>query len=203
MTHKPTVFVVDDDIEVRRSMRWLCESVNLAVETYASAESFLNAYDPVRPGCLVLDVRMPGMNGLELQKKLFEEKCHLPIIIVSAFADVPVTVRAMKAGAVTLIEKPYKDQMLIDQIQDALERDEVQLRAMNDQLDIDDRLALLTPREREVMNLVVTGNTAKQAAQILNISPKTIDVHRSHIMKKMRADTIAELVRMVMTAGRS
>ena len=197
MSNEATVFVVDDDEAMRKSLRRLMESVGLPVETYGNAEAFLANYDPARAGCLILDIRMPGMSGLELQEKLISDHIRIPTIIISAHGDVEKAVRAMKSGAVDFIRKPYKGKVLLTRIREALLLD---ARARNEEAqraDIADRIARLTPREREVMGLLVAGKPAKRIAFELGLSRKTIDVHRGHIMTKMRVDTLVELARMV------
>jgi FixJ family two-component response regulator len=203
MTPGPTVFVVDDDQAVRNCVRRLVESVHLKAEAFDSAEEFLRTYDPARPGCLVLDVRMPGMSGLELQQRLANLGYSIPIVMVSGYGDVTVAVRAMKAGAVSFIEKPFNDHVLLDTIREAIERDvqtrQEQLRAV----EIQARIDRLTPREREVMDLLVAGNVSKTVAAKLRLSEKTVEVHRAHVMKKLEAKSIAELVRFAFLSGKS
>ena len=196
MSNKPTVFVVDDDREVRESIRWLIESVDLAVETFGSGQEFLDAYDPDKPGCVVLDVRMPQSSGLELQKKLLARGLDIPVIIVSAYGSVPVAVEAMKAGAVDFIEKPFSDQALLDRIHQAIAKDQEVRRRKAKRAEVAARVEVLTAREREVMDLVVVGKATKQIAIDLRISPKTVEAHRARIMQKMAADSLAELVQM-------
>ncbi len=194
MSSEPTVFVVDDDSEVRETLKWLVESVGLKIETFASAQDFLNAYDPDRPGCLVTDVRMPGMSGIELQAKLMAEEVTLPIIVVSGYADVPTAVRSMKGGAIDFVEKPFNEQMLLERIQLSILEDARlrQKRAQGERARA--RLRSLTPRERQVMDLVILGRSNKQIARELNISPKTVEAHRSNVMAKMKAQSLPELV---------
>lgn len=201
MSNEPTVFVVDDDEEVRESIRWLIESVGLAVQTFASAKAFLDAYDPDQPGCVVLDVRMPEMSGPELQKKLLASGIEIPTIIVSAFGSVAVAVDAMKHGAMDFIEKPFSDQAMLDRIHQAIEKDRLQRRRKVQKTKAAARIDVLTAREREVMDLVVDGKATKQIAVELGISPKTVEAHRAHIMQKMAADSIAELVRLAVAAS--
>ena len=191
-----TVFVVDDDDAVRNSMRWLVESVGLPVETYASAREFLETHDPNRPGCLVLDVRMPGMSGLDLQEKLHENGIVIPIIVVTGHGDVPTAVRAIKAGAVEFIEKPVNDQLLLDTIQRCIEKDTEYRRESATRSVIEMRYMSLTPREREVMAQVVAGEPNKVIARNLDLSAKTIEAHRAAVMRKMEADSLASLVHM-------
>ncbi len=193
MTTSPTVFVVDDDQAMRSSVRWLVESIGLHVEEYGSAREFLERGDLTRTGCLVLDIRMPEINGLEL----LERDCHLPVIIVTGYADVPSVVRAMKVGALDVLQKPCSDKELLDRIQEAIELDTRIRDKRQQQIGFRQRLAMLTPREREVLDLVVAGRSSKQIAQALAISEKTVEVHRSHIMKKLDVGGVAELVRKV------
>ena len=197
MPTDPTVFIVDDDEAVRRSLRRLIASAGMAVEDYATAEEYAGRYDPSRPGCLVLDVRMPGMSGLELQKMLQQKGMRIPVIIVSGHGDVPKAVQAMKGGAVDFIEKPFKGEVLLDRIRQAIELDGQVRRRQARRAEVQSRLALLTPREREVMELLATGTPAKQVAYQLGLSRKTVDVHRSHIMMKLQIDSLVELVRML------
>ena len=194
-----TVFVVDDDKAVRKGLRILMKSVGLAVETFASAREFLDAYDPDRPGCLVLDVRMPGMSGLELQARLAEQAIEIPIIFLSAHGDVPMAVRAVKMGALDFIEKPFRHQVLLDLIQQAIEKDAQDRREREKQQSVHMRLELLTERERQVLDLVVAGEPNKAIADDLGISEKTVEFHRSNVMKKMGVYSLPDLVRAVLS----
>lgn len=198
---RPTVFIVDDDPDMRRSLERLIRSMFVNVEAHASAQAFLNAYHSSRPGCLVLDVRMPGMTGLELQEKLKAEGSNLPVIFITGHADVPMAVRALKAGAVDFVEKPFASDELLDRIRIALEQDAQSRRAHAQSAEVQARLATLTPREREVLKLVVGGLPTKQIAMKLGISAKTVDVHRSRIVGKMQAENVAALVRMAIQLG--
>ncbi|MFK7777718.1 MAG: response regulator transcription factor [Gimesia sp.] len=191
-----TVFVVDDDPAIRKSLRWLIESVGLKVETFELASDFLQKYLPDSPGCLVLDVRIPGMSGLELQEKLRERGYDIPVIIVSGYGDVPMAVRAMKAGAVDFLEKPVSDQVLLDYIQKSIERDikSKQNRLQNKELI--ERKASLTRREHEVMEHVVSGLSSREIAGLLNVSFKTVEAHRAKIMKKMQVKSVPKLIQM-------
>lgn len=193
---EPTVFVVDDDAAVRQSLEWLVGSVGLRTQTYESAQAFLDAYDRERPGCLVLDVRMPGMSGLELQERLAAEGVTLPVIVVSGYADVPTAVRVMKQGAVDFIEKPFSDQAMLDRIQASIERDQKARQAQAERARARGSRDSLTRREAEVMALVIVGKSNKEIARDLAISPKTVEVHRANVMKKMQADSLADLVRL-------
>ena len=202
MGRDAAVFVVDDDPAIRESLRWLIESVGLTVKVFPTAQEFLEGYDPTTPGCLVLDVRMPGMSGLDLQTELSTRKIGIPIIIITGHAEVPVAVRALKAGAMDFIEKPFSDQLLLDRIRRAIELDEEVRRVQSQRREVAARLAQLTPREREVMELVIAGKPNKVIASELGLSPKTVEVHRAHVMKKMRVDSLADLVRLGMMSRR-
>ncbi len=193
---EPTVFVVDDEDEIRESLRWLIESVGLRVQTFSSAQSFLDGYVPSSPGCLVLDVRMPGMSGLDLQEELVNRGIEIPVIIVTAYGDVQTAVRAMKAGAVDFVEKPVGEQGLLDQIQKAVADDLKNYQTRADQLVVKERYERLTPRESEVMTLVVDGLSSKEIAAQLDVSFKTVEAHRAKIMKKMEARSVPHLIRM-------
>lgn len=196
-TNKPTVFVVDDDEMVRDSLRWLLEAAGFKVETFASGEDFLKGYDPGWPGCLIVDLRMPGMSGLDVQKALTEEKIPIPTIFLTGHGTIPHAVRAMRRGAVDFITKPYNDQTLLDRVEQCLARDRQARRERVEQAEIEKRLANLTPRERQVMGYVVDGKSNKVIAAELGISQKTVEAHRARVMEKMRADSLAELVRIV------
>jgi len=181
-------------------LRWLIESVGLTVRTCASAQEFLRTYAPGDPGCLVLDVRMPGMSGLDLQAELKARKVRIPILIITGYAEVPLAVRAMKAGAFEFIEKPFSDQTLLDRIRAAVAKDEVdrRQRALRDQVRA--RLGLLTQRERDVIERVVTGKSNKVIAAELGLSQKTVEVHRAHAMDKLQAASLADLIRLWLLA---
>jgi len=191
-----TVFVVDDDPAIRKSLRWLIESVGLKVQTYELASEFLERYSPDRPGCLVLDVRIPGMSGLELQEKLRARGYDIPVIIVSGYGDVPMAVRAMKAGAVDFLEKPVSDQVLLDYIQKGIERDIKNKAARLQNKELLERKSTLTRREHEVMDYVVSGFSSREIADKLNVSFKTVEAHRAKIMKKMQAKSVPKLIQM-------
>jgi FixJ family two-component response regulator len=193
---EPTVFIVDDDDAVRRFLSGLIESVELRVETFASARDFLEAYEPGRPGCLVLDVRMPGMSGLELQRALADRAIDLPVIVLTGHGNVQLAVHAMKAGAIDFVEKPFDNEMLLDRIQKAVAEN---VRAGSERIkwiEIAERMQLLTPREREVLDLVVAGQTNKGVARDLDISERTVEIHRANVMRKMQAKSLADLVKM-------
>jgi two-component system response regulator FixJ len=191
--NEPTVFIVDDDPGVLDSIKLLARSVGLDAETFSSAADFLEAYDSARPGCLVLDVRMPGMSGLELQERLESVGSTLPIIFVTAHGDVPMAVQAVKAGAMEFVQKPFRDQELIDKIQLALEENS-RLRAQAaERTRIAAKIESLTPRERQVMHLVAAGKPNKAIARELALSQRTVEIHRARVMEKMQAANIADL----------
>lgn len=195
-----TVYVIDDDEAVRTSLDWLISSVNLPVRTFASARAFLDAYRSDEEGCVVVDVRMPGMSGLELQRKLAKTAAHLPIIIITGHGDIHMAVDAMKAGAFDFIEKPFDDQLLLDLVQKAVERSLVAAHDHALREEIARRLDLLTPREREVLDLIMLGEPNKRIALTLGICEKTVEAHRAKVMEKTQARSIAGLIRMVITA---
>ena len=194
----PIVFIVDDDEAVRDSTALLVRSLSLRSETFASAQEFLDDFDAQQPGCIVLDVRMPGMSGLELQEVLAEKGATIPIIFITAHGDVPMAVSALKRGAMDFIQKPFRDQELIDKIQAALCRDAEIRDAVADRERFKGRIALLTPREREVMGLVVDGHANKVIAAELGLSERTVEIHRARVMAKMAADSLARLVQMAL-----
>ena len=195
------VYVIDDDAQTRDALKNLMRSVGLQVEVFASAQDFLRSKRPDVPACLVLDVRLRGLSGLDLQKRMAEAKIEVPIIFITGYGDIPMTVQAMKAGAVEFLTKPFRNQELLDAIQQALERDRTtrEQRAKNDELY--DRYDSLTPREREVMTLVVAGLLNKQIAGELGTSETTVKNHRHQLMEKMGADSVAELVKMAYNLG--
>ena len=198
--NQATVFIVDDEEAVRDSLQWLLESSGLKVALFDSAEAFLQGYDPAQPGCLVVDVRMPGMSGLDLQEKLTELHYSIPVIFITGHGDVPMAVQAVKHGAADFLEKPFNDKELLQIVQRCLEQDQQQ-RAKQQQVDsTQSRLASLTPREREVMQLVVAGKLNKQIADQLNISIKTVEAHRAKVMEKAGAHSLAELVQIVLAS---
>jgi len=195
------VFVVDDDESMRRSLANLLRSVGLRVEAFASAQEFLRGNRPDVPGCLVLDVRLPGLSGLDLQKRMAAADSEIPIIFITGHGDIPMTVQAMKAGAVEFLTKPFRDQALLDAIQQALERDRHARKQRADIETLRRRFDSLTPREREVMALVVTGLLNKQIAGELGTSEAAVKVHRQHVMEKMGAESLADLVRLAERLG--
>jgi FixJ family two-component response regulator len=193
---EPTVFIVDDDDAVRRFLSGLIESVELRVETFASARDFLDAYEPGRPGCLVLDVRMPGMSGLELQRELADQAIDLPVIILTGHGNVQLAVHAMQAGAIDFVEKPFDNELLLDRIQRAVAENARAGSERIKRIEVTKRIQLLTPREREVLDLVVAGQTNKGIARHLDISERTVEIHRANVMRKMQAKSLASLVKM-------
>lgn len=198
---QPTVFIVDDDKAMRDSLVFLLESVQLTSRPFESAQAFLEGYDPSESGCLLLDVRMPVVSGLELQEKLRKEGHKIPVVMMTAHADVPMAVRAMHQGAIDFIEKPFNEQALLECIQRALDRDSKLRQGLELTQAIEGRFETLTPREREVMQRVVQGHLNKQIASDLNLSSKTVEQHRSKVMDKMDADSLAALVRMAVEAS--
>jgi len=196
-----TVYVVDDDASVRSALGSLIRSVGLRPELFASTQEFLEKRRPEMPGCLVLDIRLRGKNGLDFQRELLEANIHTPVIFITAHADIPMSVRAMKAGAVEFLTKPFRDQDLLDAIQVALERDRGARERQAELAVLRERFESLTAREREVLPLVVAGFPNKQIAAELGTSETTIKVHRSQLMRKMGADSVADLVRMTEKMG--
>lgn len=195
-----TVFVVDDDDAVRESLAFLMKSIGLKAESFPSAQAFLDSYNPARAGCLVLDIRMPGMSGLELQEKLIQMGSILPIIFITGHGDVPMAVKAIKAGAADFVQKPFRDQELIDRIREVLEEDSHARAEKLQRTEILRRMETLTEREREVMGQVVDGKANKVVAIDLNVSQRTVEIHRANVMEKMKARSLAQLVRLVMKA---
>jgi FixJ family two-component response regulator len=200
MTAEATVFVVDDNAGVRKSLRALLESAGLAVETYASGEEFLAAYDPERPGCLVLDIRLRHSSGLDLQDDLRRRKATLPIIVLTGHGNVPTSVRALKAGAVDFLQKPAPPKLLLERIRAALDSDRLARTVTTERAVVMQRLARLTPRECEVMELLVAGKTSKDIAVAMHVSVRTVEGHRRMVLYKMAVSSAAQLVRTVLGA---
>ena len=196
MTDAPEVFVVDDDPSVRSSLKFLISTVGLHVETFDSAEAALQKLTPDAPGCLVLDVRLRGLSGLDLQSELAARNCQVPIVFITGHGDIPMSVRAMKAGAVEFLTKPFRDQDLLDAVRVALERDRTRREQEKEKIELQQRFDSLTSREREVISMVVAGKLNKQIADQLGTAENTIKVHRSRAMDKMHAQSVADLVRM-------
>jgi two-component system response regulator FixJ len=194
----PTIYVVDDDEGVRNSLRFLLKSVGLTARTLSSAREFLETYRPRQPGCVVLDVRMPGMSGLELQQQLNLRGAIIPVIFITGHGDIPMAVEAMQHGAFDFLQKPFRDQDLIDRIQRALERDARNRAALAQHDRIRERFATLTPREREVLTLMTRGKPNKVMAAELGVSQRTVEIHRARVMEKTGAASLAQLVRMAM-----
>ena len=197
MSTAPVIFVVDDDPSVRHSLKFLIGTVGLHVETFDSAEGALQKLGPDAPSCLVLDVRLHGLSGLDLQRQLAERDCQVPIIFITGHGDIPMSVRAMKAGAIEFLTKPFRDQDLLDAVQIALERDRARREQGKELAELQSRFDSLTAREQEVVSLVVSGLLNKQIADQLGTAENTIKVHRSRAMEKMHAQSLAELVRMM------
>jgi FixJ family two-component response regulator len=194
-----TVFIVDDDEPVRDAIAMLLETVDIAHETFATGQEFLDAYENDRQGCLVLDIRMPGMSGLELQDRLIANNAPIPIVFITGHGDVPMAVEAMKKGALDFIRKPFRDQELLDRIHEALSVDEGNRSSYENLTRIRDRVATLTPRESEVFERVAAGQANKVVAIELGISERTVEIHRSQVMQKTQARSLADLVRMKIT----
>ena len=197
MTRAPVVFVVDDDPSVRSSLKFLLSSVGLQVEGFESAETFLQRKPPDAPSCLVLDVRLRGLSGLDFQRELAARNIRIPIVFVTGHGDIPMSVRAMKAGAIEFLTKPYRDQDLLDAVRIALERDRARREQEKDLTDVRQRFESLTPREQEVISMAVLGMLNKQIADQLGTAENTVKVHRSRAMEKMNAQSFADLVRMI------
>ncbi len=197
-----TVMVVDDDAGVRNAMRSLLKSVGLTSQLHASAQEFLGSYDPAQAGCVLLDIRMPGMSGLELQQELNLRGATIPVIFMTGHGDIPMAVEAMQHGAFDFLQKPFRDQDLLDRIQKAIARDARLRVSLGEHARIRSRLESLTAREREVLDLLIQGKQNKAVAQVLDVSPRTVEIHRARVMEKMDAQSVAELVRMMLDVGR-
>ena len=198
---QPAVFIVDDDISIREALKNLMRSVGLKVETFGTAQEFLSGRRADAPGCLVLDVRLPGLSGLDLQPQLIAANIQIPIIFITGHGDIQMSVRAMKAGAVEFLTKPFRDQDLLDAVQQAIERDRASRAQRADTAELSARYELLSAREREVLSLVARGLPNKQIAGELGTSEATVKLHRGHVVQKMRADSLADLIRMVEKLG--
>ena len=197
MSQGPVVFVVDDDPSIRSSLKFLMSSVGLQVEGFDSADALLKRNLPDAPSCLVLDVRLRGLSGLDFQRQLAARNCHIPIIFITGHGDIPMSVRAMKAGAVEFLTKPFRDQDLLDAVRIALEKDRERRERKKELSDLKERYNSLTPREQEVISMVVSGMLNKQIADQLATAENTVKVHRSRAMEKMHAQSVAELVKML------
>lgn len=193
-----TVYIVDDDEAVRHSLYLLLQSVGLMARCCESARAFLEAYDASAPGCMLLDIRMPEMSGLELQRVLNDRLIHIPVIIITGHGDVPLAVRAMKAGAMDVLEKPFNDQALLDAINKAVTKSSETFQGQKIRARFQERAQHLSPREREIMDLLILGKGSKEIASQLGISRKTVDVHRIHIMEKMQVRSVVELARLTL-----
>ncbi len=196
--HDPRVYIVEDDEAVRESLQLVLESVGRQVVPYDSARAFLADFDPDMAGCLVLDIRMPGMTGMELQRQLNERNSILPVIFVTGHGDVPMAVEAMQQGALDFVQKPYREQDLLDKIEHAMDVDQRNREQLQRRQEITERIASLTPRERDVMQLMIEGRANKVIAIDLDISQRTVEIHRARVMEKLQANSLAHLVRMAM-----
>ncbi len=201
MPPQPTVFIVDDDASIRRVLGQLFATAKLPSHSYPSAQAFLEQHNPDHPGCLLLDVRMPGASGLELQEMLVQRGVCIPIIFMTAYADVPMTVRAMKAGALDFVEKPFNEQQLLEAVRAALEQDRRARETVSHHETLHRRVKALTRRERQVLERVVAGQTNREIAEEWGISEKTVKIHRGRVMEKMQADSLPQLVLMAQAAG--
>lgn len=195
---EPTVFLVDDDLAVRKALSWLFESVNLPIRTFASGQAFLDEYEAGQSGCLLIDLRMPGMSGLELQTELSARQISLPVIMITGHGEVDAAVRAMKAGALDFIKKPFSDQVLLEIVQKALKSNVETQRVQTERNEIKRRLDLLTPRERQVLDRIMEGDPNKMIAVAIERSEKTVEAHRKKIMEKLQVRSVVELVRLVL-----
>jgi len=198
---KPIVFIIDDDVSVRDGVRDLLRSVGLGVEAFGSTQEFLCGSRPDAPGCIVLDVRLPRVSGLEFQRTLAQSSVHLPIIFISGYGDIPMSVKAMKSGAIEFLTKPLREQELLDAVQAAIEHDRVRRRQVALVSELRNRFDCLTPRERDVLRLVTTGSPNKQIAHQLKLSEATVKIHRSQVMRKMQARSLVDLLRMADDLG--
>lgn len=195
---EPIVYVIDDDQDIRNSLTWLLDSVQLETKTFSSATEFLNYPRPNTPACLILDIRMRGMSGLQLQQQLNQQKAYIPIIFMTGHGDIPMSVNAMKAGAFDFLEKPFNPQHMLNQIQACLQQAEQDFVAGENRKQQLLKLKSLSPRENEIINLLVDGLSSKHIAQMLNISHKTVEIHRTHIRQKLGTESIAQIVNIVL-----
>lgn len=195
---EPIVYVIDDDQDIRNSLTWLLDSVQLETKTFSNATEFLNYPRPNTPACLILDIRMRGMSGLQLQQQLNQQKAYIPIIFMTGHGDIPMSVNAMKAGAFDFLEKPFNPQHMLNQIQACLQQAEQDFVAGENRKQQLLKLKSLSPRENEIINLLVDGLSSKHIAQMLNISHKTVEIHRTHIRQKLGTESIAQIVNMVL-----
>ncbi len=198
---EPAVFVVDDDISVRESLKNLLRSVGLKVETFASPQDFISSTKPRGPACLILDVRLPGLSGLDLQQQLADSEYSVPIVFITAHGDIPMSVRAIKAGAVEFLPKPFRDQDLLDAVRQGLDRDREARKSRTELAELRERQETLTAREQEVLELVVRGLLNKQIGATIGVSEPTIKMHRGKVMHKMKAESLADLIRMAQKLG--
>lgn len=200
---RPIVYVVDDDRNVRQSIAFLLGVIDVDVRLYSHSEEFLDNYQPGIPGCLLLDVRMPGMSGLDLQEAMRQKEIDLPVVFISGHGDIPMVVRTMQKGALDFLQKPFNDQRLLDLVQEGIEIDRARRSARREEIIAGARFELLTPRERNTLELILQGLTNKEMATALGISPKTIETHRARIMEKMQVDSLAGLMRAWQTIERA
>jgi len=200
-TDKPTVFLVDDDDAVRDSLALLLDTMGLRTVAYPSAAAFLDNYNPSRPGCLVLDIRMPSMSGMELQAALSAKSVAIPIIFLTGHGNVSMSAKAFRSGAVDFLEKPFNEQVLLQRIEEAIRLDQTNREAVAHRHNVNARMAALTPREREVMRLIVAGHSNKEVARQLELSTRTIETHRGHIMEKTGAHSLADLIALALASG--
>lgn len=200
MTPGAIVHIIDDNVSLRNMVVKLVGSVGLASKPYSSADEFLSSYDGSRPGCIILDLRMPGMTGTQALTRFAEKDIKLPVIILTGYGDIPTAVRSLKQGAVDFIQKPFNPQVLIERIQTSIEEDAMRAQADHEFSALTERFIRLSLREREILDLVVDGKTSKEIARTLNISSRTVDVHRTNVMRKVGASSVAELVGLAMAA---